>query len=642
MFKTAKSKKIANLTVLGILIVGIAVASWWNARPQPVYVTVTGSELRATELKKGAKPIKFNLSFSDSAAQLKDVGKKLQKGISMSPKIAGEWLWQSDQDLSFTPKQDWPVDQEIIIKFEKTFFPEHINLKDYSYFLKTPEFKAQLRELSFYQNPKEPKDKKVVATINFSHPVDPESFEKSLKIEINRSRNRNKPEWREDNNLALKITYDDFQGKAFIHTARIKSPTYDEELRLTINSGFGTSRGGNEISGELKSEVTIPGMSTYFQINEMSSMIVRDKKNQPEQILLIGSTARMNQGELKEHLEVYLLPKDRPATALEKARKNFRWESPNQISDKILALGRKINVQAIPAANLYENTLSFRYDEAPGRYLYVRIKNGLSSFGGYILSDSFHEVVRVSSYPKELSILNKGSLLSLPGEKKISVLGRGLKAARFTVNRFLPDQIAHLISQTSGDFTSPEFHNYSFNTDNLAEVFAEAHTFSHKSPKEAQYTTFDFSRYLRKEKGSPKGLFLLGVDAWDPVRERSEGVESKRLIVLTDLGLLVKKSLDGSYDLFVQSITGGKPVQGVTVKVIGKNGVPLFKRTSDAQGHVKFPKLSDFVYSESPVAFVATYNEDFSFIPYESHVQQIYYSRYDVGGEYSRNQSQDL
>ncbi|MCP4294860.1 MAG: alpha-2-macroglobulin family protein, partial [Proteobacteria bacterium] len=47
-------------------------------------------------------------------------------------------------------------------------------------------------------------------------------------------------------------------------------------------------------------------------------------------------------------------------------------------------------------------------------------------------------------------------------------------------------------------------------------------------------------------------------------------------------------------------------------------------------------------YSESPVAFVATYNEDFSFIPYESHVQPIYYSRYRVGGESSPHQSQDL
>ena len=42
-----------------------------------------------------------------------------------------------------------------------------------------------------------------------------------------------------------------------------------------------------------------------------------------------------------------------------------------------------------------------------------------------------------------------------------------------------------------------------------------------------------------------------------------------RMVVVTDLGLLVKESLDGSQDVFVQSMATGEPVAGATVDVIG-------------------------------------------------------------------------
>ena len=56
--------------------------------------------------------------------------------------------------------------------------------------------------------------------------------------------------------------------------------------------------------------------------------------------------------------------------------------------------------------------------------------------------------------------------------------------------------------------------------------------------------------------------------------------QDTRLIVVTDLGLLAKRALDGSRDVFVQSIRSGQPVGGATVSVLALNGQTLFTETS--------------------------------------------------------------
>ena len=52
----------------------------------------------------------------------------------------------------------------------------------------------------------------------------------------------------------------------------------------------------------------------------------------------------------------------------------------------------------------------------------------------------------------------------------------------------------------------------------------------------------------------------------------SARVEDTRLILVTDLGFIVKRAKDGSRDVFVQSIRTGMPVDGARVEMLGSNG----------------------------------------------------------------------
>ncbi len=126
--------------------------------------------------------------------------------------------------------------------------------------------------------------------------------------------------------------------------------------------------------------------------------------------------------------------------------------------------------------------------------------------------------------------------------------------------------------------------------------------------------------------------FLLNAEGYDPATQALLGVTSNRLILITDLGLIAKDNFDGSHDVFVASITGGKPLAGVSVSVLGKNGLPILTRTTDSQGRANFPKLYDFTNEREPTVYVARYQQDISFMPYNRNDRQLNFSRFDIGG----------
>ena len=105
-----------------------------------------------------------------------------------------------------------------------------------------------------------------------------------------------------------------------------------------------------------------------------------------------------------------------------------------------------------------------------------------------------------------------------------------------------------------------------------------------------------------------------------------------RLLVVTDLGLVTKRSVDGSHDVFVQSIATGAPVAGATVEIIGRNGLPVLSATTDDEGHVRFPDLRSFKNERAPVLYLARRGGDSSFLPFDGRDRTLDFSRFDVGG----------
>lgn len=639
----------SSLFIIFLIIVSFLGYCWYQSQPQPIRVIaqikppkITPNE---TELIPDSVTIDFGV-FSNheftarSVAHLNQVGKEIASGIKMTPETKGVWAWESDSRLVFTPEIDWPAGQRYDIQFDKGFFTPGSNMESMHYSFSTLPFEAIIADFKFYQDPIRPDIRQAVAKINFSYPVDVKSLENNITL-MWQALDKEKLHLASQH-FKYAIDYDQNKRIAYVHSENLPLPSVSRFLDLIVDKGVKPIAGPSVLNEALKANVFIPDKASYFKVSNLSTAIIRNQQDRPEQILNLETTLGLTEAELNKFLHVYLLPKDYPKTLAFDAKPNYEWKDPGEITPEILAQATPMLLQPIATDRDYASLHSFKYQAPTPGYIYVKIDKGMRGFGDYDLANNYTAILKVPAYPQEISFLHQGALLALGTEEKLSVLIRGLNAVKFDFARVLPEDINHLITQTYGDFSHPNFINASFNQDNISQISTEIQRFDTSDPAKTQYTALDLNKYLSVKPNAlrPLGLFLLRATGWDADKKYALNVQSKRLILITDLGLIVKDNLDGTHDVFVQSITEGKPVNNASVAVLGKNGIALLTHQTDMSGHVSFPRLSDFQNDQEPVAYLVHHANDVSFIPYKRADRELNYSRFDVGGITSNGENQ--
>jgi uncharacterized protein YfaS (alpha-2-macroglobulin family) len=607
-------------------------AYWYRHRPRPVETrfTIKAPELTRWEDNK-AKVSPCLIQFFRSAAPLSMIGKPVAEGLEISPRIDGLWTWTSDRELRFMPKGDWPVGQKFTVTLaEKGLVAENIRLSRYEFTFNTAPFTANISETEFYQDPVDPGIKKAVATVSFSHPVDPAEFEKrvSLKMVVDKG-----VVWTQPTQYGFRITYDKLKLHGYIQSDSIEIPQKDASIRVKVDSGVRAAAGGPPTTAGLEKLIGIPGLYSHLRISSAQLTLVRNDRSEPEQVMILTTSVPTSEREVKKSVTAFLLPESGPEGRQGENKGPFDWSGPDvNIDDQTLQASQPLTLHQIPNEKEFGAVFSFKLRADVGRYVYIRVAKGMKSFGGYILGNGSHAIVKVPPFPSELKILANGSLLSMSGEKKISVLSRDNPAVLFEVGRVLPDQMQHLVAQNNGSFAKPDFYSC-IGRDDISERFTEVRQIPGDTvPGKAHYEAFDFSKYLDNSGRVRRGCFLFTAQGYDPVKRTTRGERDTRLILVTDLGLLVKDNVDKTHDLFVQSIHDGGPVGEATVEVIGKNGLAVLSAKTGADGHVHFPILSDFTHEKTPVMYLVEKSGDMSFIPVNREDRRLNMSRFDVGG----------
>ena len=622
----------AALRGIVILMVGSGLAAgaqWYKHRPKPVETVVNAVSPELTKLVEGkweTAPLVVN--FKGSAAPLDKVGKVITPKISINPSAQGTWTWQDDKTLVFTPLVDWPVGMEYKLTLpQKGLVADHVKLDRYQLNFKSAPFDAVLTQAEFYQDPTDPKLKKIVATVSFTHPVDSADFERRVSLRL-----------KEQSagilgfggtNFPAQVTFDKFKLSAFIHSNPIAIPEKDSAMLLKIDGGIRAARGGPSTSAKLEREIAIPGVFNFFRVASVQLALARNDRFEPEQVLVLETTTGAEAKELEGAVSAVVLPLHRPDAKPEQRKYPHAW-SAAEVGPDVLKLATPLKLAAIATETDASTLHSYKYQAEPGRYVHVRVKKGIKSFGGYVMAKEYESVMAVPAFPKELKILYDGAILSLSGEKKVSLYSRDIEAIKFEIGRVLPSQVQHLLTQSDGDFKNPQFESSRFNEENITERFDELRVLDKVAPGKTQYHGFDLTRYLDKD--NRRGLFMLNAEAFDREGKLASGVSDRRLILVTDLGLLVKDALDGSHDVFVQSIFSGESVAGAKVDVLSKNGQAIISVVTDADGHAHLPTLTSFVRQQAPALYLVQKGNDLSFLPVNRADRQLTMSRFDVGG----------
>ncbi len=628
----------AIAAALIVLLSGAALA-WYVTRPKPHYVTYVVTPPGLTEYNdNGISSIKpMTVVFADPAAPLKDLQKAVTAGIDLSPALAGTWMWKTDKELQFTPKDDWPVDGAFSVKLAKTAIAPQATLVRYTFRFKSQPFAAAIAEGQFYQDPRDPNLKKLVATIRFSHPVDTAQLESHISLitakdaeylglGLGSSVSRN-----------FTVVYDKFKLAAYVHSAALKLTRDDTPMVLRVDRGVRASRGGNDSPVRLETAVTIPGRAS-LRFSDARMTIVDNARYEPEQILLLTSSSPVAERALGGNVSARLLPERHPKQPKEDKRP-FDWRSNDaQIDNDILAQAKPLDLAYVASDDAGNTSHGFKFVAPVGRYLYVVVKDNVQGIGGYISGKPYGATVRVEPYEPALTFLGQGSLLSLSSDKQVGFLVRDVDKVDVEIARVLPNQLQHLTPQM-WNFSRPNL--YGDFEDRLVERFTTRRSYVGKAPGKPTYDSVDLTQYLQDKNQKRRGLFLLHLRAVEQPRRDDdygyrrrgyERVEDTRLILVTDLGFIVKAAKDGSRDVFVQSVRTGLPIEGAEVELLGKNGEPAQAATTDVGGRAQLANTNRLQREKTPAAIIVQKDGDVSLLPIQSGDRGLNLSRFDTGG----------
>jgi uncharacterized protein YfaS (alpha-2-macroglobulin family) len=658
--------------IVAILLLSCGAAwtwHWYQHRPKPRYVTVKIDPIPVTKLEKDLTFPTVDVRFSESAARLEDLKKIPVPGVRLDPPLPGKWMWATDKHLFFKPSEDWPADQKFKIIFDKKFFPPHVFMERNVYEFTTPAFEIAIKSLELYQDPSDPTQRQITATLELTHAVEPGELERHLQLLMIGGSTIFPPN---DPAPHFALTYGLHKRIAYLRSSNVTLPEDKEDfLKLELSKGVRTAQGGAQTREAREQKLRIPSTGTAFQIDSIAATIARNNKGEPEQVLILTTTADISSSELGKAIQIRLLPKreaektketnsessdsetaDQSNPNDENARsanseedesdettesdEGSKWQSPTDVPDDVLEQAKPIEFTVVPSEKAQDRQHAFKIRVESEGELYVRVPKGVRAFGNYPLAEDYNAIVAVPQYPREVQIEGQGGLLALNGDRKLSIRSRALTGIEFEVARVATTQINHLVSQTQGKFEDPEFRDsHLFNQENISRIGIEQQPIAVEDKWKANYSAFDFSEHLRKpvDGGSERGLFFLTARGWDPAKKKPiSSVSDSRFLLVTDIGILTKKNTDGSSDVFLVSIKNGQPVNGATVDILGKNGVPIQTATTGADGHCAFPSVEKSEREKTPVAFVARNGDDIAFMPFAREDRVLNFSRFDIEG----------
>jgi len=637
------NKKILAAIVI-VIVATVGTLNFYNNRPQPKppekinfsFYEPAPSRLRKSsngEVKESISD--FKVRFDKSVAPLELVGKVFAKETPrLFPEIKGVWKWQSDQLLSFTPSEKWILGEKYHFQLSDLKLPErYVTEKTEDEFV-IKGLKVTIDTSEFYEDPRDPKVNKAIFSLSFNYPINQKVFEESIvlkKIEYTKSNNQSSTGSsvvQSEKPIDYKVIFDELGYKAHIHTQSLSIPKHSARVSFNLLPGVKSIFEGSSTDYRVDAHVDLPGMFDYFNIEGADLNIVENEKAVPEHVGVLQFSAGVSPSSLKGKVRLYELPK----TMTINDQKIRHWSEQEALA---LGVDRSELIEKKPifleTSQDFPKLHSFKFDLKPSTYYILSIDKGIQSASGFVLAETFEKVLYASPFPKKLKLMHEGNILSLSGDKKLNIYSTNVREIEVEIGQLLEDQIQHILTQTNGDYTNPRFRNeYQFGKENLAHFERTKIQVLHASDKKPSYSVINFSKYLsRKIQGKKtEGVFFVKVKD-----TQNRGLTDKRLIVVSDLGVVMKMDVAGDHHFFVQSLNSGRPVGNALIQIIGRNGLSISSTKTDSRGYAEVAAIqTDRENPRYARGVLIKKGEDLAYLKYKDHNTNLDNSRFMVGG----------
>ncbi len=624
---------LVSLGVTGLVAAGYL---YYQSLPKPLRVAITVRPPGLTAIAGDTlRPAQVRLDFGYlpnpdlpsppalSAARLDLVGEALDTGVELHPTLPGQWRFETENRLVFEPAQDWPANRSYRVRLARELFAPGVKLVDTETEFTTPAFTASVTAAKFYQHPEKPAERRIVASLRFSHPVSRADLMERLHLSILTGRG----EVGAKRPLTYEVRYGPHDRTAHVHSEIIPIGEQENFVTVATAADLKTATGDDSFGTPLSVQVRIPDRANYFRVQDIKTSLVDDADDNPVQTAVVRFTDQVNTTDFGASVQAWLLPEHRRVGT--QTTRHYPWRSPREVTPAVLAGSEPLDLTLNPTQRDTAALQSVTFDAPEGRRIYFRIGDGLTSTGGFVMASAHDAVASAPAYPKAARIALEGALLPLTGERRLTLSARGVTAIKVEIQQIRPGALNHLASQTGGDIRNPAFKSRTFTADNIASLTTRIVDVSPGHPRERVFATLDLNPFL-----DTGGLFLVRVQGWDRRHKRTVGGLDRRLALITDLGLLVKTNLDHSQQVFVHSVASGEPLAEARVELLGKNGLAVLSATTDARGQARLASARGFKRGQKPVVFVVRYQDDVTFMPYQRSGRRLTWSGFDIGGEH--------
>ena len=243
-----------------------------------------------------------------------------------------------DSVLRFVPYERWKLETSYKVSLPAEIFSQNVIVSKNSFSFTTDSFTTSLRNVEFYINPENPLEKRVTATVSGSHPIEKEGFEKFVSMGITH------PSSHKKNPVNFTISWSKDGLEAYLVSDNIPVPPQTAELKVEMSSGIKTIIGEATSSNSDSVDVEIPGMSDFVRITDISHSLIKNEDQNYDQVITVETKGSVSAEELLSHMEVYLLPNDRPEEQGWDYERNYDWRgtSIQFFTDKVKAQSLKI------------------------------------------------------------------------------------------------------------------------------------------------------------------------------------------------------------------------------------------------------------------------------------------------------------
>ena len=547
---------------------------------------------------------------------------EINKYVKISPLVHGKFSLVDPNTIKFTPDAPWPADTKFTVRMSKKLFANNVLPDTRTAPITTPDITATLDSFNVYPSPDTPQSMVAVAVVSFTYPINTDHFSDKITIRANGKK------------LNFSVKFDKFHRTAFIISDTVPVMDTPQNIRMKINRI--SALNGNSSTKKITANTTIDARDNFFRVTNIESIVADDTENNARQLILVKtSTPASKNTQWSKYITAYLLPQYLDS---EKTETNHIWQ-PDQVTPEILAQSKKLKLAPAEFASpmgVYQYAFAYNVPENGPRSIYIDITPGAKSMGDFTMQNAVNTVMPVAYPEKSVHIAGSGAILSMSGDKTLGIMTRGgVDTAYINLYKIKSSEINHLISQTYNVFASDiEFKSWSFGTYDMSLVFEKRIPLHVENAVETNYASLNLGDYMDRVANDKTGIFVIQAAA----SQNAANFSDRRLILVTDLGIIRKTNLDGSSVVFISNISTGMPAMDVEINVLGRNGNAIWAGRTDAAGRADIPAFpwNEYKNARQPVAIVARDNNDVSFIPYDAaYAQRVEYSKFDIDGAYS-------